>query len=423
MKIKPVDLTNIKFDKLKVLGLDKEKSEATNKKYWRCECDCGNQISVLGSELTRQDKKAKRSCGHCTDLKPNDEFGSYTVIGKDVEKSKLKGSPFYKVRCICGNVRSVAKWDLINRKATNCGCKASENKRDTTDYTNHKFEGTKWTALYYDEEESKKRQKTMWWCRCDCGTERSVSISSIKNGSSTSCGCQSAETYKATHISMEQKFPDYHIMKKTRDSMIYRCNGGDKKVKTYFERGISVCDEWLDPEHGFKNFYNDMHPTYKPGLTLDRKNVNGKYCKENCRWITIVEQQFNKTTTSYINCYGHMMSLPEACRKLYNPAGIDANRLAARLNSGFGLDEALQIPVDSERNSRHFFYKEHPDFKVIKKPFMFMDEIENKHFIAEMIDYSLGQEYVDMTMSKYKLKNNSRVIYGVDRINYREDKK
>lgn len=50
-----------------------------------------------------------------------------------------------------------------------------------------------------------------------------------------------------------------------------------------------------------------------------------------------------------------------------------------------------------------------------------MDQIEEMHFIGEMIDYSQGKDCVNEVMSRYNLKNNSKVIYGVTRINYKEE--
>ncbi len=66
--------------------------------------------------------------------------------------------------------------------------------------------------------------------------------------------------------------------------------------KFYGERGITVCKEWL----AFKSFKTDMHESYlsffESGLkpTLDRTNNEKGYYKENCRWITIQEQQKNR---------------------------------------------------------------------------------------------------------------------------------
>jgi hypothetical protein len=73
-------------------------------------------------------------------------------------------------------------------------------------------------------------------------------------------------------------------------NMKNRCqNPKYRKYHAYGGRGIKVCDEWND----FEVFYKDMGNP-ENGLTLDRIDVNGNYCKENCRWATQKVQQNNR---------------------------------------------------------------------------------------------------------------------------------
>ena len=69
-----------------------------------------------------------------------------------------------------------------------------------------------------------------------------------------------------------------------------RCdNKNAPNFSAYGGRGISYDPRWAS----FKVFLADMG--LRPvGLTLDRRNNEGPYNRENCRWATPSEQQRNK---------------------------------------------------------------------------------------------------------------------------------
>ena len=83
---------------------------------------------------------------------------------------------------------------------------------------------------------------------------------------------------------------------KIYDGMKQRCtNPNYPRSKDYMGRGITICREWLDD---FMNFYNwAMGNGYEDELSIDRIDVNGNYEPSNCRWITIQEQQLNRSNT------------------------------------------------------------------------------------------------------------------------------
>lgn len=132
-----------------------------------------------------------------------------------------------------------------------------------------------------------------WLCLCDCGILKVTSQSCLIQGQSKSCGCWNIDPAKiATHGQSRKghRSTEYNIWAGMRS----RCESKKCKVyKWYGARGIYVCDQWRG-EHGFENFFADMRKRPSLKYSLDRINVNGNYCPENCRWATKQEQMDNR---------------------------------------------------------------------------------------------------------------------------------
>lgn len=206
------DLSGQKFGRLTAIEpIGKNKFHNV---IWLCHCDCGNEINVLGGNLTKGNTK---SCG-C------------------IQKNDLTGNRY-------GKLLVVKRLETINGV-------------------------------------------TFYLCKCDCGNENKVSQSNLIKGHALSCGKYGCKKTNKTHgmrdSDLYKKYYDIHT----------RC--GRKDNPLYGGRGISVCEEWSG-ENGFVAFMEwSLANGYKEGLSLDRIDVNGNYCPENCRWTDMETQARNK---------------------------------------------------------------------------------------------------------------------------------
>ena len=76
-------------------------------------------------------------------------------------------------------------------------------------------------------------------------------------------------------------------------NMKQRClNPKAHEFSSYGGRGITVCAEWL---HDFKAFEEWAYSHgYREYLTIDRIENDKGYSPDNCRWVTMSEQAYNK---------------------------------------------------------------------------------------------------------------------------------
>ena len=81
-----------------------------------------------------------------------------------------------------------------------------------------------------------------------------------------------------------------------------RClNPNSCNYRHYGERGISICEEWVNDYKAFKNWA--LANGYSDSLTIDRINNDGNYEPSNCRWATKSIQGMSmrhKNTRGYV---------------------------------------------------------------------------------------------------------------------------
>lgn len=168
-------------------------------------------------------------------------------------------------------------------------------------------------------------------CRCDCGTERLVSLQRLKRGATKSCGCISIiNSAKKNTTHGQHKHRIHGIWR----SMKERCqNPNHGAYARYGGRGIKVCKRWQKFEH----FLADNEILFREGLSLDRRNNNGNYSPRNCRWITKKEQSNNRHDNLFLEFNEERLTCAEWARRI----DIKEVTLRKRIQAGWSSEKAL----------------------------------------------------------------------------------
>jgi len=189
--------------------------------------------------------------------------------------------------------------------------------------------------------------------KCYCGNEFITRTQSVKKGDTKSCGCfkiQQTILRNANHITHNLT---NHRLYNTWKTMIHRCTNPKRKDYEYYGgRGITVCERWLKVE----NFIEDMYPTFQDGLTLDRKENDKEYSKDNCRWATKTMQSRNtivlkkNNKTGYRNVFNYCNKFKsKICvnYKIINLGVFDTAIEAAKAYNKYVIDNNLEHTINN----------------------------------------------------------------------------
>jgi hypothetical protein len=170
----------------------------------------------------------------------------------------------------------------------------------------------------------------MWECECDCGKTRIVSGDTLRLGNATSCGCAAIERITALKYKDGRCKDRLHGVWRNMKNRCYRKN--TTHYKYYGERGIKICDEWLEyanfKKWAHENGYDENAP--KGTYTIERIDVNGNYEPMNCKWISSEEQSKNRRSNYRVTFDGITTTLSDFARMF----GLNYSTMVSRVYAG-----------------------------------------------------------------------------------------
>lgn len=256
------------------------------------------------------------NCGVINDegFKMNKNVGKKfnRLLIKSVEyiAAGTKGATYLKALCLCdcGKEKYIRLENVVNGRTVSCGCFRKEKKIEEAKlrqkYSLQDCIGKTYgrlTVLSESYKRTESRNFRLFDCKCLCGNITSVEVNILVNGKTKSCGCYNQEQRISNNTT--------HGMSKTRiyriwNMMVSRSiRESDEHYADYGGRGIGCSESWKT----FENFYEDMKDSYSDDLTLDRRDNDAGYSKENCRWVSRKIQNHNQRKME--GCYSEYIGV------------------------------------------------------------------------------------------------------------------
>jgi len=224
---------------------------------------------------------------------------SYWVFIRSADKSEYTGRKKSWFLCtLCNTPYLVADTNIKRGQSNKCRkCSASDNGKSRRISIQKGDTFNELTAVQCAG--SGPYHQSMWEWRCSCDNLCVKAASLVVNGRTKTCGkCHKVRVDKL----------DYSLYD-VWQAIKGRClNPLNRDYPRYGGRGISISDEWTK----FKKFKEDMKPSYSKGLSIDRVDNDGDYCKDNCRWTTNTQQARNRSSNTPFKGYNTIVEYAEA---------------------------------------------------------------------------------------------------------------
>lgn len=211
----------------------------------------------------------------------------------------------------------------------------------------------------YTTSSGNKRKVRNALFRCQCGKEFTAKPTDVVRNSTRSCGCLGNQARILNGIKATEKIKTHgqsSIKNRSKEysawaAIKFRClNPNSKAYKDYGERGILISNEWKD---SFEVFLRDVGKAPTSKYTLDRRENDKGYYKDNCHWITMKEQSRNKRSNRIITYNNKTMCIQDWAQS--SSINISSAALYTRiLRNGWSMEKALTTPVKKYKRRTNY---------------------------------------------------------------------
>ncbi len=174
---------------------------------------------------------------------------------------------------------------------------------------------------------SRPRGYSTYKCKCDCWIIKNIQLRVLKSWRIKSCWCMRWKHIKHWK-SWTREYATWWDIKQRCDNPKWN------KYYLYWWKWISYPNKWKT----FEWFWDDMKEWYSDKLTIDRKDWNKSYSKENCRWATPKKQSNNTSWNKYLTYDWKTLTYSQWEDKTW----IKQNTISARINKlGWNIEKTL----------------------------------------------------------------------------------
>lgn len=198
--------------------------------------------------------------------------------------------------------------------------------------------GERYDKLVVEARAGTRHGRALWRFRCDCGNAVERISDFLARHNRHSCGCLRSELMRGKSSNRRS-----HGMTETRlydiwCSIKQRCyNSKATAFKNYGGRGIVMCDEWREDFAAFASWAEANGR--QQGLDIDRRDNDGPYAPENCRFVTRADNQSNTRVAVVYSYWGERLTLSEATRRFR----VDKKTIRSRIAHGMTPEQAIEF--------------------------------------------------------------------------------